>query len=472
MPKKLFLKYPIIPIIIIVSIFSACKKDGFVTRPDAFLRTSSDSLHFDTVFSTTGSVTHLVKIHNENDQKLKIRKIKIAGGTSSPFKFNVDGFPGPEVSELDLNANDSTYLFVTVTIDPSLSTTPFIVRDSISIEYNGNTKWIQLEAWGQNANFFRSKNIETNETWSSNLPYVLIGALTIKENVTLTIEKGTRVYLHANAPMIVDGTLIVNGEQYDSTRVVFTGDRLDEPYRDFPASWPGIYFRKTSKDNVLNYAIVKNAFQGVVSEDPSNNANPKLILNSCVIDNCYDAGLLAVRSDIKCINSLFSNSGKNIMLVYGGKYDFTHCTDAAYSNQYILHKDPVLFVTDFIKIGNVISTADLQATFTNSIFWGDNGTVETEIITSKQGTGAFKVSFINCLWKEKDPVLNITKANPIINQDPRFDSIDIQKHHFSFRLLPSSPAIDKGVNTTITTDLDGKLRPVGLPDLGSYEKNP
>lgn len=465
------MKYPVI-LVIIVSIFPCCKKDGFISGADAFLRTSSDSLHFDTVFSTIGSVTHFVKIFNDNDKKLKIGNIKIAGGASSPFKINVDGFPGPEISKVEIEANDSTYLFVTVTIDPSSSTIPFIVRDSISFEYNGKIKWVQLEAWGQNANFFRSKTIDVNETWSANLPYVIIGALTIKENVTLTIEKGTRVYMHADAPLLVDGTLIVNGEQYDSTKVIFTGDRLDDPYRDFPASWPGIYFRKTSKDNVMNFAVIKNAYQGVVAEDPSNNSNPKVILNSSILDNCYDAGLLAVRSDIRATNSLFSNSGKNVVLIYGGKYEFTHCTDAAYSNRFILHKEPVLIVTDFIKIGNVISTSDLQASFTNCIFWGDNGTVETEIYTSKQGTGTFNISIIHCLWKEKDPVMNITKINPVINQDPQFDSIDIQKRFFSFRLLPSSPAIDKGINTGIITDLDGKLRPVGLPDLGSYERSP
>ncbi|MCP2936719.1 hypothetical protein NK983_28940, partial [Salmonella enterica subsp. enterica serovar Typhimurium] len=90
------------------------------------------------------------------------------------------------------------------------------------------------------------------------------------------IEKGTKIYLHADAPFIVDGTLKINGEKFDSTRVVFQGDRLDEPYRNFPGAWPGIYFRGESKDNELNYAIIKNAYRGLVSEKPSINSNPKL----------------------------------------------------------------------------------------------------------------------------------------------------------------------------------------------------
>jgi hypothetical protein len=58
-----------------------------------------------------------------------------------------------------------------------------------------------------------------------------------------------------------------------------------------------------------------------------------------------------------------------------------------------------------------------------------------------------------------------------VNTPPMFDSINTQLKYYNFRLQPGSPAIDKGVNTGISIDLDGKPRPVGLlPDLGCYEK--
>ena len=96
--------------------------------------------------------------------------------------------------------------------------------------------------------------------------------LYVDADQTLTIEKGCRIYVHADAPIIVDGTLKVNGEKDTIDRVYFSGDRLDEPYKDYPASWPGIYFRTTSKDNVLNYAVIKNSYQAIAVEDPSPNA--------------------------------------------------------------------------------------------------------------------------------------------------------------------------------------------------------
>jgi hypothetical protein len=463
------MKQALVLILIIGFFATACRKDSFITG-NANLSTSADTLHFDTVFTTTGSVTHYFRIYNDNNQKLKLNNVSVGGGANSVFKINVDGTTGPVVNNIEIEANDSVYVFVSVKIDPTAADLPFILRDSIHIQYNNQEQWVQLEAWGQNAHFLRSRLISANETWTNDKPYVILGGIQVDTSATLTIQKGCRIYLHADAPFIVDGTLQVNGEKYDSTRVIFRGDRLDEPYRDYPAAWPGIIFRGKSKDNQLQYAIIKNAYQGIVVTDPSINANPKLILNESTIDNCYDAGILSLQSDIKAQNCLISNCGKNMILALGGNYDFNHCTSVAYSNNLIQHKDPVLQVTDFIKDGNTILTAGLNARFSNCIFWADNSLVEDEVITAKQGTGAFNVSFQNCLWKLKTNPGNATVANIIANESPAFDSVNTQNRFYSFRLKEESPALNKGVATALTIDLDGNNRPVGLPDLGCYEK--
>lgn len=463
--NKTWLVFPLFLLLI-----ASCKKESFNTSPNARLYTSSDTLHFDTVFTSTGSTTHFFRIYNDNDQKLKLSRIKLAGGTASYFKMNVDGIAGTEMTDLELEANDSLYVFVTVKINPTTANLPYVIQDSIQINYNGTDKWVQLEAWGQNARFFRSRLIDANETWDNQKPYVILGGLLIDENVTLTIQKGTKVYLHADAPFIVDGTLIITGEKYDSTRVRFQGDRLDDPYRDYPAGWPGIYFRETSKDNQLTYAIIKNAYQGIVSDRPSVNANPKVYLQQCIIDNCYDAGLFGLRTSIKAENCLISNCGKNIILAYGGNYDFNHCTSAAYSNSFLLHKEPALLLTDYVKQDNSILTAPLSATFRNCIFWGDNGTADDEVVSSKQGTGTYAASFQNCLWKVKNNPANITSTNIIANQDPLFDSVNNSRRIYNFRLKDESPAKNKGIGSGLSIDLDGNPRAVGLPDIGCFEK--
>ncbi len=465
------MKTPGILSISIFILFFSCKKDSFITSSDARVTISADTLKYDTVFTTTGTITQSFKIINENDQKLRLSSVKLMGGNSSSFKINVDGIVGPQVSNIDIEAKDSVYVFVSVSINQSAANLPFIIRDSIGVSYNGKDRLLQLEAWGQNAHFFRNKHISANEVWNNDLPYVILGSLIVDANKTLTINKGCRVFVHADAPVIVDGTLLINGLKDTIDRVNFRGDRLDDPYKDFPAGWPGIYFSENSKDNIFNYAVIKNAYQAIALQDPSPNVNPKLVLNECIIDNAYDAGIITINSSIRARNCLVSNCGKNLVLAKGGDYQFTHCTVASISNSYILHRNPVLFVSNYILVNNSPITANLNAVFSNCIFWGENGLVDNEVIIAKSGSTTFNVNFDYNLWKVQTPPANIIATQVINNMAPEFDSINISKHYYNFRLKDTSPAINKGTNAGITIDLDGLARPVGLPDLGCYEKH-
>jgi hypothetical protein len=459
-------------IVFALFIFSCKKADRFYTGTDANLTTSVDSLKYDTVFTTVGSITKSFKIFNNNNQKLNLSSIKLMGGNASFFKMNVDGISGVQANNVEVPANDSIYVFVSVNINPNSATLPYIVQDSIQIQYNGNTKQVQLEAYGQNAIFLRNVKLTGNQVWNKTLPYVIIGAFYIDTSASLTINESTRIYLHADAPFIVDGNLVINGKKWDSTRVVFQGDRLDEPYKNYPASWPGILFRGKSKDNVLSYATIKNAYQGLIVDGPSITANPKLTLNECKIDNAYDAGILGINTSITAKNCLISNCGNNIGIALGGTYNFTHCTMASYSNSNILHKDPVLIATNYLKQNNnTFLTANLTANFNNCIFWGEFGTVDDEVVADKLGTNTFAINFTKCLYKLKNslnPLINSTGG--IVNAVPAFDSINTSRSFYDFKLKAVSPALNTGATSTVTVDLDGNPRPVGIPDIGCYEK--
>ncbi|QEC58541.1 choice-of-anchor Q domain-containing protein [Flavisolibacter ginsenosidimutans] len=448
----------------------SCRKESFTTNAAALLRTSVDSLHFDTVFTTTGSTSQYFKIVNDNNKGIHLSSVRLAGGAASPFKINVDGIVGPQVSSAEVLANDSLYVYVTVSINPTAQNLPFIIRDSIEIDYNGNKKWVQLDAFGQNAHFFRNRKITGTEVWNNDLPYVILGSLTVDTTATLSINKGCKVYMHADAPFIVNGSLQVNGEKYDSTRVVFSGDRLDDPYRTFPASYPGLIFTASSKNNAINYGIIKNAYQAVVVAGASASI-PKLALNETIIDNAYDIGLLGLNTSINARNVLISNCGKNLFLAGGGVYDFKHCTVASFSNDYIQHKDPVLVLTNYTTQGNVVTANSLTASFTNCIFWGEqNGFVKDEaFVDAKNLTPS--IAFNKVLWRvQNTPSFSGLTINGGINQNPLFDSVNTAERYYSFRLKGSSPAINAGINANVSLDLDGKPRPVGAPDLGAYEK--
>lgn len=462
----------LLPVAAVFILFFSCRKESFTSDTGAVLTTSVDSLHFDTVFTTIGSVSQYFKIVNQNKKGIRLSSVRLAGGAGSPFKINVDGFTGPQVNDAEVLANDSIYVYVTVTINPSAQNLPFVVRDSIEISYNGNRKWIQLDAFGLNAHFFRGRKITGNETWNNDLPYVILGGLTVDTLASLTINKGSKIFIHADAPFIIHGSLRVNGEKYDSTRVVFSGDRLDEPYRNFPASYPGLFFTASSQNSTINYGIIKNAYQGIVVTNPSTSGT-KLSLNETIIDNAYDVGLLGINTSISAKNLLISNCGKNLVLAQGGTYNFSHATIVTYSSSFIQHKDPVFLLTNFLSQGNVVTTADLNASFTNCIFWGEqNGFVNNEVVVAKQGNSAFNVTFNKVLWRVQTAPVNVS-INGVIAQPPLFDSINTAQRFYNFRLKENSPAVNAGMATGVNIDLDGESRPrpVGTPpDLGAYEQ--
>ena len=159
----------------LLSAILACKKESFITSSGANLFISTDSLRFDTVFTTAGSITQSFTVVNTNAQKLRLNTISLAGGNASAFKINVDGYSGPELHDIDIEANDSIYVFVSVTIQPNAANLPFLVLDSLQFSFNGNERKVQLEAYGQNAHFLRSQLLTGSVNWSNDLPYVILG---------------------------------------------------------------------------------------------------------------------------------------------------------------------------------------------------------------------------------------------------------------------------------------------------------
>jgi hypothetical protein len=215
---------------------------------------------------------------------------------------------------------------------------------------------------------------------------------------------------------------------------------------------------------VINYGIIKNAYQAIVVLNPSTNANPKLKLSETIVDNSYESGIVGVNTSITAQNLLVSNCANNVALVGGGNYQFIHATVASYGNNFIPHKTPVLLVSDTYDN----ATNPLNATFTNCIFWGEGGLVDDEVKAKGNLSG---VKFQNVLWKVKTQPVSPTGTN--LNQDPLFDSVNTSRNYYDFHLTKkSSPAVDKGLITSLTLDLDGnpRPRPATAPDLGCYEK--
>lgn len=422
-----------------------------------------DTLTFDTVFTTLGSTTKYFKIHNTSSRSIIVSSILLAGGNASNFRLNIDGFPVNELKDVEIAPNDSLYIFVAVTVDPNNQNNPFLITDSVLFNTNGNLQKVILMAYGQNANFYNAAEI-CDETWTKDKPYIIINSAIVDSSCTLTIEPGTRIYLHAGSRLYVSGTLIVNGTKTDS--VVFQGDRLEQNYLDVPGQWEGIHILRSSTNNEIKNAIIKNAVVGIRVDSLPENANPKLTISNSRIYNILSSGILSLTSVIEGENLVMYNCGQNnLQLEGGGFYDFTHCTLVNYNtNDYLSHQDPVIKLSNYLETGSGIYLAEMNASFTNCIIYGTD-TTEIDADKYKNDNTPLNYLFDHCLVKLKPSQINSTNfINSFFNVDPLFTGTT----NNDFHLKPGSPAINSGKPTSVLTDIEENPRDA-TPDIGAFE---
>ena len=108
----------------LIAFTSQCRKQDILTHSNVTLSFSSDTILFDTLFTTIGSTTKYFKVYNSNNGKINISSIHLAQGTNSPFRINVNGDAGVLFENIEIEENDSIFIFVEVTIDPNNTNNP------------------------------------------------------------------------------------------------------------------------------------------------------------------------------------------------------------------------------------------------------------------------------------------------------------------------------------------------------------
>ncbi|MDE1190930.1 MAG: hypothetical protein PW786_02135 [Arachidicoccus sp.] len=449
----------------------SCNKDSFTNNANAYLYADlpagGDTLSFDTVFTSVSSVTKFFLIKNIDSKSIHINDIQLAGGENSFFKINVNGTPGTNFHNIDLAAGDSMYVFVTVNITPDSNTNPFVIQDSISYSWNGNIRYVQLKATGRNAIFISSQTtIQHDTAWTNKLPIVLLGNFTIDKGATLTIQKGTKIYLHAKTIFQINGTLIANGESDTADRILFTGDRLDDPYYKSPNQWRGINIGEASTGNILNNVTIKNAYIGIADTLNIAAQSPtRLSLSNCIITNHSYAAIYFRNTNAIAINSLISNSNVQTVLENGGKYSFNYCTIAGYGNEYVQHINPSVIIQNNSSAESVNS---LTANFTNSIIYGDQSQND-ELLTNANNEANFSININYCIYKLNSSLTGVSFSNSIQNSDPLFITTDYNHDNFNFNVEENSPAVGSGIPNSVTTDITGQPRDATKPTIGCYE---
>ncbi len=474
MKFKLTFETYLLILLIIVLAFFGCRKDEFNTNPDFNLEFSTDTIMFDTVFTTIGSATKQLIIRNTSNNRIKISKVVLARGKASPFRLNIDGTATEEYHDLVIGPNDSAYIFIKVTIDPNKQDSPLVESDSVVFQTNGKIQDVKLIAWGQDAYFHLNSELTGDVTLPSDKPHIVYGKLTALSGCKLTLAEGTRVYFHSGSSLEIRAGASLNVTGTLESPVIFTGDRLEDYYLDKPGMWDGIWFENGSTKSSFTYAEITNAKVGIQADTFGLLNNDILKLHNCLIHNMTYFGIRATNARIAATNCQITNCGVNLVSIeQGGNYDFRNCTLARYFSG---RGYPALSISNFLSdtTGNKHPGDLTGAYFGNCIITGyQSGEID---FYELEGT-LFNFQFDKCLvqWDTvyyKKYMPKFTEC--ISNEYAKF--IDSTKNDFQLDTL--SVAIDAAslniINNTvpdITHDRKGVSRLIpGPPDLGAYER--
>lgn len=456
---------------LLAGVFS-CERYEIYRGTDAWLGFSTDTVLFDTIFTTIGSTTKQLRIYNTYDRPIEISSIELAGGAGSVFRLNIDGVPGSSAVNVEIPPKDSLYIFIEVTLDPNSQDSLLAIHDSILFNTNGNIQDVNLVAWGQDMHLFRRDTIGTT-TWVNDKPYLILDCLVLDSLETLTIQQGVRIHLHRNALLIVKGTIKAQGTLDDP--VVVQGDRLEYMYRDVPGQWGLIYFHPGSRENELDYVNIKNGIMGLWADTIVTPGIPNLTLRNCKIENMSSVGILGRGTSIHASNTVVANCGQlALLLIFGGSYEFYHCTVGNYwGSGYSNRTTPSLAMNNYYEdiYGGIQVRPIEKAYFGNCIIYGNR---EYEILVDEHAESEIPYVFDHCLIKADPEEFDLTDPEHFVNvinlEDPRF--VDYGNNNLQLDTL--SPAKDKAsyeLALQYPLDFNGESRLGALgPDIGAYER--
>jgi hypothetical protein len=457
----------------VLSLFYACEKEKMSSSTDAVLHFSSDTITFDTLFTSIGSPTRNLRVINRTNENVVISSVRLAGGKQSGFRLNVNGEASNDSYNVLIPAQDSIFIFIEAILEKTGKNSPLVTEDSIVFTIKNIEQKVRLMAWGQDFVLIKSEHIKTS-VWTKDRPYLVYNEALVDSGQTLTIESGTTVYFHKNAGLKVKGILKALGTFNEP--IEFKGDRLEPSFNDTPDQWNGIILYSGSHNNKINFAKIKNANIGLQVGTIEHSGFASVELSNTRIENMSWAGIWAMKSKILAYNCVISNIRYyNTALLLGGDYQFYHTTFANYYNKLSsgMRTTETLILSNYLvdnKTG-VRYVGDLkEATFGNCIITGNRAN-ELLISMDKQGGSNYlfdrNLIQISDTFKLVEPthfVDNIRNVNPRFKNPYKgnfeLDTLSIVKDYGKLNYAKLYP-----------TDLksDSRISDDG-PDLGAFER--
>ena len=441
-----------------LAIWACTPKDQqILSGQQVSLRFSEDTIMFDTLLSSRGSITKRFKVFND-EGKAVFTQVKLGGLAASQYKIWVNGVENYQHEDVLIFGKDSMLVLVEVEIDPQDETLPYLVKDSVVFSTNGKKQDVKLVAYGQDAHFLKDSVLACNTTWTAGKPYVILDSVTVPLGCNLTIEQGVKVLFNYKAKMKIEGNISVDGTATDKVYFCNDNDLSKSPEKAL-GYWSGLEFLGTSTGNTLDWVVMKNAEKGLYMHAGNTvDSSFEITLNHAVIKNMSKAGIEAYSLDMNISNSVVTNCANYLIGGFGGgNYNLIHNTLANSSFDFF-RTGPSLQFNDNDSDEGVTVMNTLKVGIANSIVWG-NLTEELSIEDATQFYNAYS------LFKTSQ---TLTGEGNVYNASPDF----VSERDNDLQLRETSVAIDTASDIiALPIDLNGVARD-SEPEMGAYEYRP
>lgn len=474
----------IVMVTLLIAIVSSCSDDeSFTTDYNSRLSFSTDTVKFDTIFSTIGTSTKRLKVFNNNSKSIRILSTSLSSGGASGYRINVDGQFGPDVSNVEILKNDSIFIFIELTAEQQNNEYPQEIVDTILFTLeSGLVQSVILDAKAQDIITMTGVVISTDSTiTTTNCPYIIYDSLYVKAGCKLTIEEGVTLCFHKGAGLIVDGELECNGTL--EKPITFRCDRTDNllsylPYDRTSAQWEGVHIKSGTGDCIFNYTDIHGGNYGVICDSVATGDRTITISNS-IFSNVSGNALELNNITAEISNSEFSNAGENCVIITGGNVSLVHCTLAQFY-PWDSHGS-ALYFTNTSNGGDVNLE---KAEFINCVISGDSSD-EMYGTKSENENTAFNYLFHNCfiLTAEPDSEQSMYFENCVFEseeneayRETNFTTVDDDIYVYDFSLTENSLArgiADSVYSALFPYDRLGNIRISTniSPDAGCYQSS-